>query len=126
VAVVYDAGALIAAERRSPRLLDMHRQFLAAGMSPLVPTVVLGQVWRGVARAATLSMVLKGCRLDALDVVTAQLSGQLCGHAGTSDLVDAVVAVLALRHQAAIVTSDVHDLRRLTEAAGHSLSILPI
>lgn len=124
--VVYDAGALVAAERRSARMLDAHRLFLADGVVPIVPTIVLGQVWRGVASAAMLSWMLKGCRLDPLDVVTAKLSGHLCGRAGTSDLADAVVAVLAARRDGAIVTSDPEDLRQLVDATGRSVTILPI
>jgi predicted nucleic acid-binding protein len=123
---VYDSGALIAAERRSSTMLLFHRRALASGHRPVVPTIVLGQVWRGVPREAALMRMLKGCRLEPLDVITAKLGGQLCGYTGTSDLADAVVAVLAVRHDAAIVTSDVHDLRRLTEGSGRKLKIFPV
>jgi hypothetical protein len=102
--VVYDVGALRAVERRSARMLDLHRLFLTAGSVPLLPTIVLGQLWRGLPRAATLTRVLKGCRPQVLDVITAKLGGQLCGLAGTSDLADAVLALA--RYDAPIVTSD--------------------
>jgi hypothetical protein len=107
-------------------MLDTHRLFLADGIVPIVPTIVLGQVWRNVARAAAMSRLLKGCRLDPLDVVTAKLGGQLCGYAGTKDLADAVVAVLAAQLAGAIVTSDPEDLRHLAEATGREVTILPI
>lgn len=116
--LVYDAGALIAAEQRSARMLDLHRRTLAGGHRPVVSTIVLGQVWRGVSGQAVLSRVLKGCEVHDLDVVTAKQGGQLCGYAGTSDLADAVVAVLAVRFGARIVTSDPDDLRHLADAAG--------
>lgn len=124
--VVYDAGALIAAERRSPRMMDMHALFLDAGGRPMVPTIVLGQVWRSAERQVQLSRLLKGCRFDVLDVIAARAGGQLCGYAGTADLADAVVALLAIQYEAAIVTSDPKDLRRLTEIAGRRVEIFPI
>jgi hypothetical protein len=126
VTVVYDAGALIAAERRSSRMIDMHRLFLEAGRVPIVPTIVLGQVWRGIPREAALARMLKACKPHVLDVITAKLGGQLCGHAGTADLADAVVTVLAVRYDAAIVTSDPDDLHRLTTAAGRTVQIFPV
>lgn len=124
--LVYDAGALIAAERRSGPMAAVHQRAFDEASRPIVPTIVLGQVWRGTERQAALARMLKGCRLHVLDVVTAKLGGQLCGYAGTSDLADAVVAVLAVRHRAGIVTSDPDDLRRLTEAAGYPVPIFPI
>lgn len=124
--VVYDAGALIAAERQSGRMLDMHRQTLAAGHRPVVPTIVLGQVWRGIGRQAALARMLKGCELHTLDVVTAKQGGQLCGYSSTSDLADAVVVVLAVRFGAKVVTSDPHDMRRLADTAGWRVPIFPI
>lgn len=124
--VVYDAGALIAAERQSRRLLEMHRRAVAGGDRPVVPTIVLGQVWRGTGRQAALARVLKGCTMRALDVVTAKQGGQLCGYAGTSDLADAVVAVLAVRLGAKVVTSDPDDLRRLADTAGWRVPIFVV
>lgn len=124
--LVYDAGALIAAERRLSAMLAVHRRAMKDGVRPVVPTIVLGQVWRGSARQAGLSRMLKGCKLHVLDVVTAKLGGRLCGYAGTSDLADAVVALLAVRHGAAVVTSDPDDLRRLTEAVGRQVPIFAV
>jgi len=124
--VIYDAGALVAAERRSRRMIDMHRLFLQAGCIPIVPTVVLGQVWRGLPREAMLAKVLKACRMEVLDTITAKLGGQLCGQAGSSDLADAVVAVLAMSYNAPIITSDPDDLRRLTTAAGRKVEIFAV
>ncbi|MBA2323620.1 MAG: PIN domain-containing protein [Pseudonocardiales bacterium] len=124
--VVYDAGALIAAERSSARMLSLHAAVLRGGRRPVVPTIVLGQVWRGTARQAVLSRLLKSCQVLNLDVVTAKQGGQLCGQAGTADLADAVVAVLAIRHNARVATSDPGDISWLGEAAGWHLPIVTI
>lgn len=45
--VIYDAGELIVAERGRREFLAMHRESLAADIDPIVPDVVLAQVWRG-------------------------------------------------------------------------------
>jgi hypothetical protein len=41
--VVYDTGALVAAERRHRGLWALHEQSLASGLRPIVPVVVLAQ-----------------------------------------------------------------------------------
>lgn len=126
MAIVYDAGALIAAERKQERIFALHQGALRDGHRPVVSTIVLGQVWRGTARQAELARFLKGCRVLDLDVVTAKLGGQLCGRAGTADLADAVVAVLAIKLAAQVVTSDAGDIDRLGAAAGWRLPILSV
>ena len=45
--LVYDAGALVAAERRSTRAWTLHREALRSQITPTLPAAVLGQVWRG-------------------------------------------------------------------------------
>ena len=62
-AIVYDTGALLAAERHSPDFLALHDEVTAARIRPLVPVVVLAQAWRG-GPQHQISRVLKGC--DAL------------------------------------------------------------
>lgn len=47
------------------------------------------------------------------DQVVAETAGVLCGRAGTSDVIDASVVLVARRERAVVVTSDVDDLRRL-------------
>ena len=43
----------------------------------------------------------------------AEAAGALCGRAGTSDVIDASVVLVARRERAPVITSDVGDLRRL-------------
>lgn len=95
-------------------------------VAPVVPTIVLGQVWRGSARQAPLSAVLTGCTVDVLDEITAKQGGQLCASAGTSDLADAVVVVLALRFGAGVVTSDPDGIRALAAARGMRLPVFVV
>ena len=44
-AIVYDAGALIAAEKNNRVFVAQHETLLAARVRPLVPAGVLAQVW---------------------------------------------------------------------------------
>ena len=114
-AVVLDAGALIAFERGDARMRALVREALEVGAALTIPAGVLGQVWRGAARQTPIRALLKGptTRVPALDQVLAEAAGVLCGRAGTSDVIDASVVLVARRERAVVVTSDVDDLRRL-------------
>jgi len=114
--IVLDAGALIAFERGDARMRALVREALKTGARLVVPAGALGQVWRGSARQAPLRALVKGPTtvVPALDQLLAEAAGVLCGRAGTSDLIDASVILVARRERAAtVVTSDVDDLRHL-------------
>jgi hypothetical protein len=114
-AVVLDSGALIAFERADPRMRALCREALRTGTKLVIPAGVLGQVWRDNARQVPLRALLTGetTSIPALDQVMAQAAGILCGRAGTSDVIDATVALTARLEHAVVVTSDVDDIRRL-------------
>jgi predicted nucleic acid-binding protein len=113
--VVLDAGALIAFERNDRRVRTLIELAMAHGRTLCVPAGVVAQVWRDGARQARLARLLGSGLLDVqvLDRDEAQAVGVLCGRSGTSDVVDASVALLARRLRAVVVTSDPDDLRRL-------------
>jgi hypothetical protein len=121
--VVYDAGALVAAERNDRRLWADHRVRLEAGVVPVVPAPVVAQVSRS-PRLAQLRRLLRGCEVLALDEPMAHAVGRLLGRAGTSDVVDATVVTLAITKQAQIVTSDRDDVSQLVDAAGARLVLI--
>jgi predicted nucleic acid-binding protein len=121
--VVYNAGALVAAERSDRRLWADHRVRLEAGVVPLVPAPVVAQVSRS-PRQAQLRRLLRGCEVVALDESTAHVVGRLLGRSGTADIVDATVATMAIAKQAQVVTSDRGHISRLASAAGASLVII--
>lgn len=113
--LVYDAGALVGAERRDEAMWVLHHRALARGVAPIVPVVVLAQAWRG-GPQALLSRLLGGCLVVSIEEDAGRAAGRACAAAGTSDVVDALVVVLALAHGAAVVTSDPRDLGRLADA----------
>lgn len=118
-AVVLDAGALIAFERADVRMRALLREAVTSGVRLVVPAGVLAQVWRGDARQAPLRALVKAATtvVVPLDHVLAEAAGALCGRSGTSDVIDASVVLVARRFGAAVVTSDVGDLRRLDPSA---------
>lgn len=120
--IIYDAGALVAAERNVRPLWALHDASLRRELTPIVPAGVLAQVWRG-GPQANLSRLLAGCRVTPLDESLARAAGSLCGQAGTSDVVDASVVVLAHAMHAPVVTGDADDLNALASAAGWPIAL---
>ena len=92
-----DAGALIALERSSPRLLALLDRLEAAGVLVAVPAGALAQAWRASPRQHALALLLDGEGVDivALDMGQALAIGTLLAATATSDVVDASVAVTA-------------------------------
>jgi predicted nucleic acid-binding protein len=113
---VYDAGALIAAERSSRDFAQLHRKAVAEGTSPVVPAAVLAQVWTGSPRQALLVRLLRSCVIDDFDAAQARIIGRLRALSGTTDVVDVSVVETALRRGLTIVTSDPDDMTRIIGA----------
>jgi predicted nucleic acid-binding protein len=120
--VTYDAGALIAAERGSRAMWVLHREILAREVRPTLPTVVLGQAWRG-GPQARLSRFVRSCRIEPFTESQARSAGTALAASGATDLVDAAVVVTALARGDLIVTSDPDDLRRIAAAVGRTVSL---
>lgn len=110
--LVYDTGALLAAERGDRTMWAVHRRGLDRAGQAVVPAVVLGQAWRG-GPQPQLSRLLKGCVIESFDENAGRAVGHLLRDTGTADVVDAHVVLTALRYRAAVLTSDPDDLQRL-------------
>jgi predicted nucleic acid-binding protein len=123
--IVYDTGALLAAERRHRGLWALHEQSLAGGVRPIVPVVVLAQAWRGTPHA-NLSRLLRGCQVTPDTEDLGKAAGALCGRAGTSDVVDGLVVITALRRDALVVTSDPDDLQHLASSLHGKLALYTV
>ncbi|MFF3844236.1 PIN domain-containing protein [Streptomyces sp. NPDC002328] len=123
--VVYDTGALLSAERRSPDFLALHDELTAARVRPIVPVVVLAQAWRGGSQHQ-ISRVLKGCDIRPDGERAGRAAGVACAASGTVDVVDAIVVATAVQYQAAVVTSDPGDLTRLADSIGVKLRLFTV
>ncbi len=118
----YDAGALIAADRGSREVWQIHRGLLDQGLRPSVSTGAVAQAWRG-GPQPLLSRMLAGCDIEPLTASRAREIGKALAASGGSDVVDAAVVVGALAQRRTIVTGDPDDLRRIAEAIGFDVTI---
>ncbi|MCP2324952.1 putative nucleic acid-binding protein [Hamadaea flava] len=124
--IVYDTGALLAAERRDRRFKTLHNGIITGRRgTPTVPVVVLAQAWRGRGQHG-IAEVLKDCEIVPDDELIGREAGVACARAATSDVVDAIVVVTALAKGAAVVSSDPDDLRKIAAALGKKLDILVV
>ena len=112
---VYDAGALIAIDNDDRRMWARHKLAVDEGRDIHVPAVVVAQAWRDGSRQVRLGQVLAGCRVDPVGLDASKAVGVLCGRAGTSDVVDTTVVVMAVALRAIIWTSDPRDITALAE-----------
>ena len=123
--VVYDAEALIAADKNERRIWAEHRVRLEAGVVPIVPATVVAQASRSSAQVQ-MRRLLRGCEVVPFDEAAAHEAGSLLANTRTQDIADASVAVLCARRGADVVTGDAHDIRRLLVAAGAKCKIIDI
>lgn len=122
--VVYDAGALIAADRNDRAFWADHRVRLESGMIPFVPAPVVAQVSRS-PRQAQLRGLLRGCDVLIFDEAAAHRVGAVLARGASSDIVDGAV-VDAASEAAVIVTSDRPDISRLLDAVGSAATIVDV
>lgn len=115
MSVVYDAGALIAADRSHREVWADHRARLDIGVVPLTTAPVVAQVSRS-GRQAQLRRFLRGCDIVPFATGDAHDIGALAGKSNSADVVDVHVVAVASRHALGIVTSDENDLRSIVAA----------
>jgi hypothetical protein len=117
-----DAGALIAAEKRSARFWVIWQERQKRGLRVTLPAVVLAQAWRG--NSPLIARVQQACRMESFHILQARRVGELLAKSRTSDVIDAIVVLGALDRGDRIVTSDPDDIRRLLAAAGGDESLV--
>lgn len=111
--MIFDAGVFLALEDPARRrvivaLLELMR---SQGVEPVTNDAVLAQVWRDPARQVPLTKLLK--TMTVYRFGDPRAIGVRCARAGTSDVVDASLAVLADRLGLSVLTSDPDDFFRL-------------
>ncbi|MGH9639224.1 MAG: PIN domain-containing protein [Bryobacteraceae bacterium] len=113
--ITFDAGGLIALDRKDHRILALIARAKKLGMRATVPATAQAQAIRNPARQALLCRFIRqpGTDLIALDGPDATAVGLLLARTGTSDVVDAHVVICAERARQAVVTSDAGDLMRI-------------
>jgi hypothetical protein len=116
--VVYDSGALIAAERSSFLFRQRHRLILDRRHEVLVPVPVFTQVFRDDPRQHGLHVLMSTCTMHRAGEEIAKAAGRALRLTETSDAVDALVAATAASLRAPVVTSDPDDISALLCALG--------
>ncbi|MDA1104884.1 MAG: PIN domain nuclease [Gemmatimonadetes bacterium] len=117
MALVLDAGALIAIDKRDAKMRFKLRAAQEQALPVRTGATAVAQVWRDGTRQANLARALAGIDVLPLEADGARRVGELLGATGTKDVVDAHVAVLAEPGDR-ILTSDPKDMDRLIDARG--------
>jgi predicted nucleic acid-binding protein len=117
-AITFDAGALIAIERRSGRMQALLEEIDRPDWQVAVPAGAVAQAWRGGPRQARIAALLGDQRTEVvpLDDPAARAVGLLCGRSGHAGVVDVSVALCARQRNLRVVTSDPDDLRAVDDA----------
>jgi hypothetical protein len=122
--MVLDSGALLALEGNDRAMWRRLKATNLAGAVPVSHGGVIGQVWRGDGpRQARLAVALKGIDIRPLDAELGRQSGELLAAAGTRDVIDAALVMVA-EDGDEIVTSDRDDITLLAERAGTHVEIV--
>ncbi len=110
--MIVDAGPFIVdGERLNSRLWALIKRAAARGSELHTTHPVLAQVWRDPSRQANLSRALRHFDTHALDESTSV--GRRLAASGTSDVVDAHLAVVAERLGTFILSTDADDMSAL-------------
>ena len=117
IALILDAGALIALDRGNREVHQDIQDALRAGKPVRTNANVVAQVWRDGAKQARLAKALHDVTVEPITEEDGYRAGELLGLTRTKDVVDATVALLA-KSGDELYTSDVGDLQRLCEATG--------
>ncbi len=124
VGITLDTGALIALERRSGRFSRIWHVAIADGVRITVPTVVVGEWWRG--RSDRRDDILMSVDIEPLELPLARLAGEAIAAVPRATLVDAVVVASAARRGDLVFTSDYDDLTRLAVSFFNGVKVFAV
>lgn len=122
MALVLDAGGLIAFDRRDRRVGALLRVAQRNGIAVRTSAGVLAQAWRAGARQANLVRVLTGIDIAAIDETSGRRVGELLARNGTGDVVDGHVALLVAAEDT-VLTSDLEHIQRLLHSRNVSATL---
>jgi hypothetical protein len=126
VSLVLDSGAFIALEKNDRAMWRRLKAALIAQSVPVSHGGVVGQVWRdGGPRQALLARALAGIDIRPLDESLGRAAGNLLTSAGSADVIDAALVLLAYDGDD-IVTSDPQDLEPLAARLGRHVELLRV
>ncbi len=111
--MIFDAGVFIKAESPNDarRVNAIMQALKAQGVVPITNVGALAQVWRDPARQVGVTMLARSCEIRELG--NPQEIGRRCAASGTSDVIDASLAVLSTTTGQDILTTDPSDMEQL-------------
>jgi hypothetical protein len=113
---------LIAFERRDRRMAAIVQRAIEREALLVVPVGALAQAWRGGSRELRALLDSRNVHVEEMTRALAMAAGELCAAAGTNDVVDASVVLVARRYGGRVATGDADDLRRLDRR----LEVVPV
>jgi hypothetical protein len=125
VKLVLDAGVLIGIDREDRRVAGLIELGRRAGAGLVTTAPVVGQAWRDGARQARLARALAMIDVRTVGLHDAKDAGVLLGRNGSSDIVDALVVLLALPGDQ-LLTSDVDDMAGLVGAQDGDVRVVAV
>ncbi len=123
--LVLDAGALIGIGRNDRRVAGLIELGRRAGAELVTTAPVVAQAWRGGARQARLAQALPMMEVHEVTLADAKLAGALLATSSSSDVVDALVALLAQPGDQ-LLTSDPDDISVLRTACAVPFNIVTV
>lgn len=123
--LLLDAGALIAIDRNDRRVASLIELGRRSGAELVSTAPVIAQAWRSGSRQVQLARALPMIDIRPVDTDEAKTAGELLAASNTSDVVDALLAQLALPGDQ-VLTSDPGDLTNLLDARNVSATIVTV
>jgi len=115
MALVLDAGGLVAIDRLDRAVGAMLRVAQQEKLPVRTSAAVVAQVWRNGSLQANLARVLAGVDAASLDGATGRSVGEILALSNTADVVDGHLG-LVVRSGDSVLTSDVGDIKKILAA----------
>lgn len=111
--MILDAGVFIALENPSKQgvVLALVQKMRDQGILPTTNDAALSQAWRNPARQAPMARLVKATTVHSFG--DPKVIGLKCGVTGTTDVVDASLAVLSDQIGVPVLTTDPDDMAAL-------------
>jgi hypothetical protein len=122
MALVLDAGALIAVDRLDRKVGAILRVAQQGNMPVRTSAAVVAQVWRSGSHQANVARVLTGIDVAALAAQTGRSVGEILALSRTADAVDGHLAFI-VRSGDTVLTSDTNDIKKILNARDVSATL---
>ena len=122
MALVLDAGGLIAVDRLDRKVGAILRVAQQRNMPVRTSATAVAQVWRSGSRQANLARVLTGIDVAAIDMQTGRSVGKVLALSRTADVVDGHLGFI-VRSGDTVLTSDTNHIKKILGVRGVSATL---